>query len=147
MKDVKPGVHRTWTGAYGWVVCLVLLSALILAGCKPDPRVEFIQGTWYSLNAHLANIPAESAQETTWVFDHGYVEISACCFVETYFSGSYSIADKKEDEVTLDLFNLQGQNGGMNLTRKDTLTLVIRINEIDDTIKINGDGPYTRVAP
>ena len=123
-----------------------VLIVLFLAGCKKDERVEFIQGVWYNKNAHLANIPAESAQESNWEFDNRYFSFSSCCIVESYFSGNYSITDKKENELTLDLYSMKGQIGGNTLRRSDALTLVIKINPEADTITINGDGPYTRVS-
>ena len=46
-------------------LCVLLLClSIVLVGCKKDPRVEFIQGVWYYKDAHLANIPSESAQVT-----------------------------------------------------------------------------------
>ncbi len=127
-------------------IILITLS-LILAGCKKDPRVTFIQGYWYNKNAHLANIPAESAQVTNLDFDNGYFSIDSCCFTETYYTASYSIAKRDENEMTLELFNMQGQTAGMQLHRYDTQTLVIRIDQEADTISVNGDGPYIRVSP
>lgn len=126
---------------------LLLLLTIVFAGCKKDSRVVFIQGVWYNKNAHLANIPSESAQETNWEFDNHYFEISSCCFIESYFSGNYSITEKKEDELTLELFNMKGQNSSITLNREDTMSLVIKIDESSDTIWINGDGPYSRISP
>jgi hypothetical protein len=137
----------------GWALPRVLLLsmmvilALLTSGCKQDPRVEFIQGEWYYKDAHLANIPAESAQETYWVFDHGYFSIDSCCFVESYFSGTYYISDRQENELTLELINLQGQNGGTVLFKDDAMTIVISIDPDADTIRVSNDGPYARISP
>ena len=122
------------------------IMALMVSGCKKDPRVEFIQGSWYYKDAHLANIPAESAQVTSWEFDNYYFATDSCCFTEATFSGYYSITARDENKLTLDLYNMRGQMGGMNINNKDTYTIVITIDPDTDTIKISGDGPYTRVS-
>lgn len=132
--------------AFGlWI--LFACIALLLGGCKRDPKVAFIQGIWYYHDVHLANIPGESAQETSWEFDNGYVSMKSCCFVKMNFSGYYSISARSENELTLDLFNLEGQYGGTALHRDDALIAVIRIDTATDSIKINNDGPYTRLSP
>jgi hypothetical protein len=141
--------NRSQRQAHSRVFLLSLLVALSLltVGCKKDPRVEFIQGEWYYKDAHLANIPAESAQTTNWVFDHGYFSVDSCCFVESYFSGNYYVSDRQENELTLELINLKGQNGGMVLFRDDSMTIVITIDPEADTIKVSNDGPYARISP
>jgi hypothetical protein len=63
------------------------------------------------------------------------------------FSGYYSVADSTESGLTLELFNLQGLYGGMVLYRNDTMSAVIKIDTEADTIRINNDGPYTRIGP
>lgn len=127
-------------------VVLLVLLAMLLTACKADPRLEFIQGGWYYKDAHLANIPGESAQVTTVEFDNGYVSMDSCCFTEVYFSGNYSVAEKEENSLTLDLFNLKGHTGGFNLTRNDAMVMMIKIDPETDTIKINGSGPFERVS-
>jgi len=128
-----------------WTTMLIIV--LVVSGCKKDPRVEFIQGGWYYKDAHLANIPAESAQGTSWEFDNYYFSIDSCCFTEAYFSGYYSISERDENKLTLDLYNMRGQMGGMNINKDDTMTIVITLDPEADTIKVSGDGPYTRIGP
>jgi hypothetical protein len=128
-----------------WV--FILLIAMMISGCKKDPQVEFIQGVWYYKNVHLQNIPGESAQVTTWVFDNGYFSIDSCCFAKAYYSGDYYISDKQDNQLTLELFDMKGQLGGTVLHKDDTQTIVIKIDTEADTIKISGDGPYTRIGP
>lgn len=129
-------------------VCAVLLCfSAVLVGCKKDPRVEFIQGVWYYLDAHLANIPSESAQVTDWVFENGYFSMDSCCFVKMNFSGYYSVKDRAENELTLELYNLQGRAGDTVLYRTDTLSAILKIDTEADTLKINNEGPYTRIGP
>ena len=129
-------------------VCAVLLCfSVVLVGCKKDPRVEFIQGVWYYMDAHLANIPSESAQVTDWVFENGYFSVDSCCFVKMNFSGYYSVKDRAENELTLELYNLQGQAGDTVLYRRDTLSAILKIDTEADTLKINNEGPYTRIGP
>jgi hypothetical protein len=50
---------------------LMLTIALALTGCKPDPNVQFIHGTWYHSDAHLGSVVGELGQETYWTFDRG----------------------------------------------------------------------------
>jgi len=124
----------------------MIILVLVTTGCKKDPRVEFIQGAWYYKDAHLANVPGESAQLTDWVFNNYYFTMNTCCFVEANYSGYYSISDREENELTLELFNLEGHMGGMAIHKDDTLSIVIKIDPENDTITISGDGPYTRVS-
>ena len=126
---------------------LVLVLCLSVAGCKKDPKVTFIQGTWYYHDAHLANIPGESGQETYWVFDNGYFSLDSCCFVKSYYSGYYSITERTDNGLTLELYNLRGQYGDIVLHRGDTLAAMVKIDTQADTLTINSDGPYTRVSP
>jgi hypothetical protein len=125
----------------------MLIIVLVVSGCKKDPRVEFIQGYWYYKDAHLANLPGESAQVTNWQFNNYYFAMDACCFTEAYFSGYYSISERDDNELTLELFNLRGQMGGTVLNKDDTMTIIITLDPETDTIKVSGDGPYTRVGP
>lgn len=137
-----------WNRSRG-VLCLglILLAGLVLAGCKKDPRLEFIQGLWYSKNAHLANIPGERAQETNWEFDNGYFSSNTCCFAEAYYSGYYTVMEREENKLTLELHNMRGQVGDIILDKADVMSAVIKLDTEHDTIRINGDGPYTRVSP
>ncbi len=125
----------------------ILLIALVLSGCKKDPKVDFIQGEWYYKDAHLANIVGESAQETSWVFDHGYFSVGSCCFVKSYFSGYYTVTGRTEHTLNLELYNLEGQNGEIVLHRDDTLYAEITIDTTADTLTIDSKGPYTRINP
>ena len=130
-------------------VLLILLTifSLTLTGCKKDPRVTFIQGIWYYKDAHLANIPGESAQVTNWEFDNGFFAIYTCCFVKANYSGYYSVMERDDNKLVLEMFNLKGQAGGLVFHKGDTLGAVLKIDEEADTLLINGDGPYTRVTP
>ncbi len=131
-----------------YLLCgLVFLLPFILSGCKKDPQLAFIQGEWYYKDAHLANIPGESAQETSWVFDNGYFSVGSCCFVKSYFSGYYVVTDRKESTLNLELYHLKGQNGDAVLHKDDTLYAEISLNTEADTLTINSKGPYTRIKP
>jgi hypothetical protein len=127
-----------------WMSMMILF--LLATGCKNDSRVEFIQGAWYYKNAHLANLPGESAQLTDWVFNNYYFTMNTCCFVEANYSGNFSITDRDENKLTLELFNIKGHIGGMVIHKDDILTIVIKIDPETDTIIISGDGPYIRVS-
>jgi hypothetical protein len=126
---------------------LVPLCSLALTGCKKDPRVTFIQGIWYYKDAHLANIPGESAQVTNWEFNNGYFSIYTCCFYKANYSGYYSVVDRVENKLTLEMFNLKGQMGDLIFHKGDTINAVLEIDSEADTLLINGDGPYSRVTP
>lgn|GEM_PF-3472575 len=130
-----------------FLFAIMLMIALTASACKKDERVEFIQGAWHYKDAHLANIPAESAQVTYWEFDNNYFSLDTCCFYEAYFSGNYTITDRDENELTLELFSLQGQYGGTILYKDDTMQIVVSIDPEADTIEISGDGPYSRLSP
>jgi hypothetical protein len=123
------------------------LFSLTLAGCKKDPRVTFIQGIWYYKDAHLANFPGESAQVTNWEFDNGYFSIYTCCFYKASYSGYFSVVERAENKLTLEMFNLKGQAGDLIFHQDDTINAVLEIDTQADTLLINGDGPYARVAP
>ena len=140
--------HRSQGQAHSRALLLsmMVILTLLASGCKKDPRVEFIQGEWYYKDAHLANIPSESAQTTNWVFDHGYFSMDSCCFVESYFSGNYYISARQENKLTLELINLKGQNGDTVLFKDDAMTIVISIDPEADTIKVGKDGPYARIS-
>ena len=126
---------------------LMTISTLTLTGCKKDPRVTFIQGIWYYKDAHLANITGESAQVTNWEFNNGYFSIYTCCFVKANYSGYYSVVERDENKLILEMFNLQGQVGDLIFHKGDTIKTVLTIDTQSDTLEINGDGPYSRVTP
>ena len=121
------------------LMVLLLLVAFILAGCKMDPNEEFIQGQWYDNNDHLANIPAESAQESFWLFDHNSFETYGCCFVNVNFSGNYRILKSEGDNLQLELYNLSGMNAGIVFNKDETLWLKINIDRQADSIKLGSD--------
>jgi hypothetical protein len=139
------GQRQNLRFGYLFVAMFVVLLPFLAVGCKKDPKLEFIQGLWYYNDAHLANIPGESAQVTSWAFDRGTFFIDSCCFTESHFSGRYYVSESEDDKLTLELFNLSGQNGDNVLSKEDELTLVIKINTQTDTIQINRDGPYSRI--
>ena len=149
-----PCIHKDQTaqlkrGVFTRTVLLtvIVIMIMLVSGCKKDPKVEFIQGAWYYKDAHLANIPAESAQVTNWVFDHYYFSMDSCCFYKANYSGYYSIQERDENELTLELYNMRGQIGDIVLYKDDTMTIVIKLDPETETIKVSGDGPYEHVGP
>ncbi|HSB66392.1 MAG TPA: hypothetical protein VLD65_07420 [Anaerolineales bacterium] len=147
MDGYRKALHKVTITAKSLVYLLMICLPFALASCKKDPKVSFIQGEWYYKDKHLANIPGESAQETKWYFDNGYFSMDSCCFVKTNITGYYSISDRSEDKLMLDLFNLEGQQGGAALHRDDTTFAEIKIDFEADTMMINSSGPYTRISP
>jgi hypothetical protein len=57
------------------------------------------------------------------------------------------VTARGEQTLTLELYNLDGQNGDIVLHRDDTMYADIQVNEDADTLTINSDGPFTRVNP
>jgi hypothetical protein len=129
------------------LLILLAISVLMLSGCKKDPRVTFFQGRWSYKNAHLANIPGESAQVTDWEFDNGFFSIYTCCFYKANYSGYYSIVERDENKLVLEMFNIKGQAGDLIFHKDDTINTVLKIDTETDTLFVNGDGPYSRLMP
>jgi hypothetical protein len=129
------------------LLILLAISVLMLSGCKKDPRVTFIQGRWSYKNAHLSNIPGESAQVTDWEFDNGFFSIYTCCFYKANYSGYYSIVERDENKLVLEMFNIKGQAGDLIFHKDDTINTVLKIDTETDTLFVNGDGPYSRLMP
>jgi len=130
---------------------LVLIAlSVFLGGCKADPNDDFIQGTWYHNDPHLAGIDGEQQLESWWTFRKGIVgtfEYYACCFVETQQSGNYAILESDEATLVLELFNIRGHVGGMSLSPDTTAEARIKIDREAGTIKIDRTGPFIRTGP
>ena len=118
----------------------------MLAGCKPDPNLEFIQGIWYFNDPHLRDAPGESNMESTWVFHRGSFQHSACCFVKVQESGWYRLIKADDRGITLELFNLEGHVAGMQHSRQDSMEIRLVIDRGADTLKIGAAGPYRRIG-
>jgi hypothetical protein len=129
-----------------YTLTTLLLLALSLAGCQMDPNEAFIQGQWYDNNDHLSNIPAESAQESFWSFDNKTFEVYGCCFVPMSFSGYYRVLKNEGDSLLLELYHLQGENGGMVYDTADTMPLRIKIDRQADSIMIGSSDWFTRTG-
>lgn len=123
-------------------LCLLIavLLGLILSGCKPDPNVAFIQGIWYYNDPHIQEVVGESFQETTWTFLRGAYQLYSCCFVEQEQRGGYQVIESQGDKIVLELFN----PGKFNAERT---SIQIRIDRVNDTVTIQGNGPFTRGRP
>ena len=125
---------------------LIFLGA-ILAGCKPDPNEEFIQGVWFYNDEHLQNLPAESHLTDQWLFDRGTFQRATCCFVTANYTGNYRTLESKEDRLRLELYNLKGDIGNTSLSSKELLEITIIIHADEDTLKIDRAEPYLRMTP
>lgn len=124
-----------------WVWVLLLFIATGLTGCRPDPNVQFIQGSWYYLDPHLQSVAGESQLETVWAFDRGTYTTYSCCFVKSQANGWYQLIESEADALVIELSNRDGD--------PNTERYLVRI-EIDreaDTIEIQGTGPFERTGP
>ena len=132
-------------------VLLVLIAlSVFLGGCKGDPNDDFIQGTWYHNDPHLANLSGEQQEESWWTFRQGLVgtfEHYVCCFVEIVQSGNYTVLNSDGDTLVLELFNVRGHASGMSLEPDSTAEVRIQIDRQADTIKIDRTGPFIRTGP
>ena len=126
---------------------LVFSLTLALTGCKPDPNVQFIQGTWYYNDAHLGSVVAEPGQETYWTFDRGAFEFSTCCFYKAVQYGHYRVVESEGAELKLELFNIEGHVQGMSHSIPDARMLRIVIDAEADTLRIDREEPFSRTTP
>ncbi len=124
---------RVWT--------LLLLLTIGLAGCRPDPNVQFIQGDWYFNDPHLSSVAGESSLETVWTFDRGTYSMYACCFARAQETGWYEVLESEGDTLVIELSN---RNGVPNSER---FSVGIEIDRTAGTIEIQGSGPFERVNP
>jgi hypothetical protein len=132
------------------VLLVSIALSVVLGGCKSDPNEEFIQGTWYHNDPHLAGIDGESQLESWWTFRQGLVgtfEYYACCFVETQQAGNYAILKSDEGTLVLELFNVKGHVSRMSISPDTRVEVRIKIDREADTIKIDRTGPFIRTGP
>jgi hypothetical protein len=126
---------------------LILITwGVFVTGCRADPNQEFIQGTWYNNDAHLAGIAGETYLETTWTFGGDEFKMVACCFNEEYGYGNYRIVESSDTSLTLELYNVQGQVGGIVLPKNSSMQVIITIDKEKDTIAF-GHQVFTRYEP
>lgn len=123
------------------ICTLLLLLTICLAGCRPDPNVQFIQGSWYFNDPHLNSVAGESQLETVWTFDRGTYSVYSCCFARSQESGWYEVIESEGDKLVIELSN---RNGDTNAER---FSVAIEIDHAADTIEIQGNGPFTRTGP
>jgi hypothetical protein len=128
------------------ILLILVLVALLLAGCKSDPNEEFIQGQWYDNDDHLSNLAGESRQETSWYFEDKTFEVYGCCFAPMDFSGYYRVVESEGDTLQLELYRLNGQNGNMLFKDTDVIPVEININREADTIQFGSGDEYIRVG-
>jgi hypothetical protein len=134
----------------GTVLLVLIALSVFLGGCKSDPNEDFIQGTWYHNDPHLANLSGEQQLESWWTFRQGLVgtfEHYSCCFVEVVQSGNYTVLKSDEETLVLELFNVRGHLSGMSLEPDSTAEVRIQIDRQADTIKIDRTGPFIRTGP
>ena len=103
---------------------------------------SFIQGAWTFSEPHLANLPGEQSLTMIWGFDVGTYSYAACCFnQDIQVTGRYRLVDIQDDSLTIDLYDSRGSETRFNARVK------IKLNREDNTLIIQGTGPFTRVLP
>jgi hypothetical protein len=144
-------VRQGGTGRNQAAILLVLIAlGVFLGGCKSDPNNEFVQGTWYQNDPHLAGIDGEQQLESWWTFRQGIMgtfEHYACCFVEIQRSGNYAILESDGENLVLELFNIKGHASRMSIAPGTTVEVRIKIDRQADTIEIDRAGPFIRTGP
>lgn len=118
---------------------------MLLSACQQAASVEYIQGVWNYEDLHLKPIPGESEYIESWVIDNGAFAIQGCCFVETNLTGSYRILEADETTVTLELYDMRGNQGSQPISSGAVSKVTIRINE-DGTIDIGRNRGYIRIS-
>jgi hypothetical protein len=130
---------------YFYLIFLVAI-ALLLSGCSQDPNVKFIQGVWEYKSEHLSNLPGESHLTDTWLFDRGTFKNDTCCFNKGTMQGKYSIVESEENTLKIELYDIQGDQGGHSISSRTEFLIIIEINHEDDTLEINHTDPYYRLT-
>lgn len=125
----------------------LFILAVLFSGCTSDSNDAFIQGIWYYNDEHLSNIPAESHLADNWLFERGTFENASCCFVKVNMQGKYRILESEGNTIRLELFNIEGDQEGIPISRNATIAIKIVIDQENDTIKINRTEPYFRITP
>ena len=119
------------------LVLLVITTSIYISGCAMDSNEKFIQGTW--LFDHTASRLAIGHQplfdQSYWIFINGTYSHKAIGNHQNEESGWYQVA-KSEGNVII-----------LRLLDSDFDTLRIVIDHQANTLKIQGDAPYTRVPP
>lgn len=101
--------------------------------------MAFIQGTWYYNDPHIESMIGESFEEITWNFSQGTYEVYARCFVQQKHGG-YQVIESQGDTLVLELFNPGTYTAERNSIR-------IPIDRANDTLSIQGAGPFSRLRP
>lgn len=127
------------------IIMLTLFVSIILAGCKPNPVVDYIQGMWIYDDQHLRKVIAEPHWIETWEFDDGSFANRGCCFGEVNIVGNYRIVESDENSVLLELYNMQGIQANTPLQKDDRFQMKIKLNE-DGTLTIGSTAGYERIA-
>ena len=100
-------------------IFVVLVIGVLLWSCQDDDsNMQFIQGTWINLNAHLQKETAESHLETTWTFSGNRYRMSACCFVNASEQGTFHVLESDDGLFVLELRTTSGHLGGMAMSAR-----------------------------
>ena len=125
-----------------WSFLTLLL--VVVSACKPNPIKEYIRGTWYYNDLHLAGIASEQHLEAFWTFAGDEYESESCCFNgETYERGNYRTVSCDGDTCTLEFYNRTGHIAGTSIEKNSTYEATIVLDETNDTLQI-GRAVYTR---
>ena len=119
------------------------LLLLTLPACTPNPNEEYIQGTWAFANEFEDPLSSPIHVFDQWWFGSGrfhYQNEVAMGFPQVV-EGNYRILKTTEDQITLELYNVQGTEA-IQENHQLTLTLI----RADDTLRF-GRTLYYRAGP
>jgi hypothetical protein len=115
---------------------LTVLLCLLLAGCAPsDPNLKFIQGTWTA-----AGDQGEGhSWYLEWKFANGSFEMSG--YPPIYQAGKYRMKASEGGSLTLELYSQSGD------LPSDDRSMIILVDMNNETLTIDGLGPFSRSSP
>jgi hypothetical protein len=122
----------------GLALCILLLPTLACSAVQqiaPDTNAQFIQGQW----SYSQDLGGGFASTLTWDFRSGHFTLEGCPPLSQ--EGDYRVVKSDGDNVTLRLVN---QSGDLPTADRD---LEIVLNRSDETLMIDGQGPFHRVNP
>lgn len=120
-------------------LAVLILCSVLLSGCMGPTEIK-VQGRWLFEEPHLKNLNAESHLTLTWVFDGGFFRHYACCFnIDMEVSGRYRVKEVQGDVITIELYDVQG-----SASRFEGEIRIV-VSPDDDTLNIQGSGPFSRI--
>lgn len=125
------------------VFILILLQALVFAGCKPNPTEDYIQGTWVFANEFGDERSTSVHLLNEWWFGGGrfHFQQEVAMGFPDIAEGRYRIFDSTEDQIILELFHVEG-----NAAIYENQQLTLRLEREADGLRV-GRTLYYRSGP